>query len=91
MTITSFFGFTKNTALAEENLSVKSKSAYLVDAATGSLIYAENENAKLPIASMCKIMTLLLCFEAQDDGFINANEKICISDNFCYMYCDVCC
>ena len=81
MTITSFFGFTKNTALAEENLSVKSKSAYLVDAATGSLIYAENENAKLPIASMCKIMTLLLCFEAQDDGFINANEKICISEN----------
>ena len=76
MTITSFFGFTKNTALAEENLSVKSKSAYLVDAATGSLIYAENENAKLPIASMCKIMTLLLSFEAVEEGLVSMEEEV---------------
>lgn len=81
MTITSLFGFTKNTVFAEDDLSVKSKSAYLVDADTGTVIYAENENNKLPIASMCKIMTLLLCFEAQKNGVIDYNDKICVSEN----------
>ena len=41
---------------AEDDLSVKSKSAYLIDADTCTVIYAENENNKLAIlASFIKL------------------------------------
>ena len=58
-----------------------SKAAILIDADSGTVLYSENENACYPIASMCKIMTLLLCFESIDNGDISFNDKIVISDD----------
>ena len=65
MTVGCLCSFTKTKALADQidyNFSIQSKSAYLIDANSNSVIYSKNENEKLPIASMNKIMTLLLCF-----------------------------
>jgi len=59
----------------------KSKSAYLMDSKTKTKIYSKNEDKRLPIASMCKIMTLLLTFEAIDNGFMNYDDVICVSEN----------
>ena len=46
------------------DLQTHAKSAYLMDYHTQTVVYAHQEDKRLPIASMCKIMTLLLSFEA---------------------------
>lgn len=69
-------------AYAESNLlSVESKCAYLIDADSKTVIFAQNENEKRPIASMCKIMTLLLTFEEIDSGNMGLDDKIVVSEN----------
>ncbi len=62
-----------------QQLQTTSKEAYLMDARTGTVIYGCNEQEKRPIASMCKIMTLLLCFDAIDNGELLIDEQIPIS------------
>lgn len=59
---------------------ITSKSAILMDYNTGKIIYALNENEKLPPASITKIMTLLLTMEAVDSGRISLDTKVVISD-----------
>lgn len=82
LTVGCFSGFSSAKAFADSRESqFKSKSAYLVDAASKTVIYKQNEQARMPIASMCKIMTLLLCFDAIDDGEIKYDEIITISEN----------
>ena len=68
-----------------EGLNVKGKSAYLMDYASQTPIYAKNERERLPIASMCKIMTLLLTFEALDSGALSMDEEIMISERAASM------
>ncbi len=62
-------------------IQTHAKSAYLADYGTGTVMFAQNETQRLPIASMCKIMTLLLSFEAIDKGVMTLDEEICISEN----------
>lgn len=69
-----------NTAKTQENLQTHAKSAYLMDFGSGSVIYAHNEKARLPIASMCKIMTLILAFDAIESGAMTMDEQICVSE-----------
>ena len=57
------------------------KSSILIDADSGTVLSANNENATYPIASMCKIMTLLLIFDSVKSGEITFDEKIVISEN----------
>ncbi len=61
------------------------KAAYSCDYETGTVIYAKEENKRLPIASMCKIMTLLLSFEAVDSGNLTYDEMITVSENAASM------
>lgn len=69
-----------NTAKTQENLQTRAKSAYLMDFGSGSVMYAHNEKARLPIASMCKIMTLILAFDAIKAGVMTMDEQICVSE-----------
>ena len=66
-------------AKAESGLSTSSKSAILMDAESQTVIYKNNENSRLPIASMTKIMLLNLCFEKVDSGELSLNEEITVS------------
>lgn len=68
-----------NVAFAEE-VNVTSKSAILVDANSGEVLYNKNELERLPIASMCKIMTMLICFENIDNGNLSLDEEITVSE-----------
>ena len=61
-------------------IAKNSKAAYACDWNSGTEIYANNPTKRLPIASMCKIMTLLLCFEAERDGKISFDDEITISN-----------
>jgi len=68
-------------AKTESSVEIKSKSAYLIEPTTGTVIMTQNETERLPIASMCKIMTLLLCYEDIDAGNIDFDTEITVSEN----------
>ena len=68
-----------------EDLKIEAKSAYLMDFSTKTSIYAKSETEHLPIASMCKIMTLLLSFEAIDTGALGMDEEIMVSEKAASM------
>lgn len=57
------------------------QSAYLCDYNSGTVVYAKNENDRRPIASMTKIMLLLLAFEKEATGELSLDENIKISPN----------
>lgn len=82
--LTCFTGFLSNshTAFAEteEKLANNCKSAYLCDYNSGECIYKENETARMPIASVCKVMTLTLCFDAIEAGKLSLDDNITVSE-----------
>ena len=67
------------------DLKLSAKSVYVMDADTKTPIYAHDEEKRLPIASMCKIMTLLLCFDEIKAGNLSLDEEITISENSASM------
>ena len=62
-------------------LSSNCKSAYLMDFNSGECLYKENETARMPIASVCKVMTLTLVFDAVKDGKISLEDTVTVSEN----------
>lgn len=67
------------------DLKLSAKSVYVMDADTKTPIYAQDEEKRLPIASMCKIMTLLLCFDEIKSGNLSLDEEITVSENSASM------
>lgn len=57
-----------------------SRSAYLLDFDTGTVLLDKKSDDKYPIASMVKIMTLLMTFNEIDAGRMSLEEEITISD-----------
>lgn len=72
-------------AYAATDFKSVGKSAYMVDEATGMVLYARNENARLPIASMVKIMTSLLTLEEVDSGRLSLDDDVRVSENSASM------
>ena len=60
-------------------LEVAGKSALLMDAATGTVLYEKNAHEALPPASVTKVMTMLLIMEAIDSGKIGWNDTVTAS------------
>ena len=73
-------GFAQNVSTEQIHLGIEAKSAYLTDETGRHIIYAKDELKRLPIASMCKIMTLLLIFDAIDEGALTFEEEITVSE-----------
>ncbi len=71
-----------NYALSENviDLEIEAKSAILIEASTGKVLYEMNSHEKLPPASVTKVMTLLLIMEALETGKININDTVVCSD-----------
>ncbi|WP_426453466.1 D-alanyl-D-alanine carboxypeptidase family protein [Paenibacillus sp. S-38] len=74
-------------ALAEEgkgapqvDLAPNATSAVIIDADTGTVIFDKNKDAKLPPASITKIMTMLLTMEAIDAGKLKMDDKVPTSE-----------
>ncbi len=74
-----------SSAPSNNPLQIRAKSAYLMDYGTKTAVYAQNERERLPIASMCKIMTLLLSFEAIEEGRLDSDEEISVSERAASM------
>ncbi|MBR2337551.1 MAG: D-alanyl-D-alanine carboxypeptidase [Clostridia bacterium] len=66
-------------ARASIALGENSKASILIEANTNAVIFANNENKRMPIASMTKIMLLNLCFEAVDGNELSLDEEITVS------------
>ena len=61
-------------------LEVAGKSAVLMDAATGTVLYEKNAHEPLAPASVTKVMTLLLIMEAIDSGKIRWVDMVTASE-----------
>jgi D-alanyl-D-alanine carboxypeptidase (penicillin-binding protein 5/6) len=57
------------------------ESAILIEASTGQVLYEKNSEVALPPASITKVMTLLLGFEAISKGNANWDDLVSISEN----------
>ena len=71
---------TAGISASAEEVVTDCKAAYLMDDASGVQMYAKNETERLPIASMCKIMTLLLALESEEAGELSFDEEISVSE-----------
>ena len=67
------------------DLAPNSKSAILLDATTGTILYKKNEHEKLAPASMTKVMSMLLIMEAIDHGSLSLEDEVLISENAANM------
>lgn len=61
--------------------SLTAKSVVVADASSGEVLLSKDESRKLPIASMVKLMTVLLTLESIDNGTLTLDQKITISKN----------
>lgn len=56
------------------------KSAILTEFSTGTIIFEKDADMSLPPASITKLMTLLLCFEAVENGSAKWDDQVYISE-----------
>ncbi len=86
--IWSFEISTSTDVIKEEahiDLGITSKSAILIEASSGTILYEKNANEKLKPASVTKIMTLLLCYDEIKAGNMSYDDIVTISDHAASM------
>ena len=67
------------------NLAENAKSAILIEASTGEVLYNKNANERLAPASMTKIMSLILIMENIENGNLKWNDIVVVSKNAASM------
>ena len=67
------------------NLAENAKSAILIEASTGEVLYQKNANQRLAPASMTKIMSLILIMENIENGNLKWNDIVVVSKNAASM------
>lgn len=73
---------TKNVKIIGDIIpGMESKAAVLMDASSGNFLMEKNSHEKLPIASITKIMTMLLVMEALDSGKIKYESMVPVSEH----------
>lgn len=79
-------GFHPNTwAEVAPDLGKNARSAILMDATTGSILFEKNSHESLPPASITKVMTMLLVMEALDEGKIGLKDLVHVSEKAASM------
>lgn len=63
------------------DLGLNAKSAILMEESTGNILYESNPDERVPIASVTKVMTMLLIMEAVDSGKISLDDMVTVSEN----------
>lgn len=69
------------TANASFTTSANCKSAVLIEKNSKQVLYENASHEKLPIASVTKLMTVLLTLEHIDNGSISLDDKVMVSSN----------
>lgn len=82
-------GFTASAAeftpATTADFDVPCAAAILVDEDSGTVLYEKNADARRPIASITKVMTLLLTFEALETGKISLDDFVPVSEHAYHM------
>ena len=71
--------------MQEGALAITAEAAVLMEGSTGQVIYEKNPDTRLRPASITKIMTLLLIFEALEDGTIQLTDEVTVSEHAASM------
>ncbi len=66
-------------------VDIKSPSAILIEAESGQVLFEKNSDIAMAPASVTKIMTLLLAFEALDKGDFSLEDKVVVSKHAASM------
>lgn len=66
-------------------LDISSRSAILMEANSGKIIYEKNADEMLRPASVTKVMTLLLIFESIDEGKLSMDDIVTVSEHAASM------
>ena len=85
MIILSISSFTMTFGAEAAPLELASKSALLMDAATGTILYEKNSHEAMPPASVTKVMTMLLIYEAEEDGQFTWQDSVQVSEHAASM------
>ena len=67
------------------NLAENAKSAILIEASTGEVLYSKNASERLAPASMTKVMSLILIMENIEKGNLEWNDIVVVSKNAASM------
>lgn len=70
-----------NIVYAETSFSIDAKASLLIDSNLETVMYEKNSTARFPIASMVKLMTILLTYESIDNGQLSFDTKITTTEN----------
>ncbi|MEG6616291.1 D-alanyl-D-alanine carboxypeptidase family protein [Peptococcaceae bacterium 1198_IL3148] len=62
-------------------LETTAESAILLDYHTGQVMFSKNPDKKLPMASVTKLMTMLLACEAHSKGQVNLSDMVTTSEH----------
>lgn len=79
------------TASAQESeekkggMDLSAPSAILMEAESGTIIYEKDAHQSLPPASITKIMTLILIFDALDEGKLSLSDTVTVSEHAASM------
>lgn len=60
-------------------------AAILMEAESGQVLFEHNSDERLPIASVTKVMTMLLTLEALDNGVVSLTDTVTVSENAASM------
>ncbi|MDR2939438.1 MAG: D-alanyl-D-alanine carboxypeptidase [Clostridiales bacterium] len=72
-------------AEGQSSLTVDAKSAILIEPTSGKIILEQNSHDRLALASVTKIMTIFLIYEALDEGKINWGDVVTVSEHAASM------
>ncbi len=72
-------------AYAKDEVYPEKYSAFVMDSDTGLILYTKNANKRLHPASLTKMMTLLMLFDALEQGKLRMHSRIRISEHAASM------
>ncbi len=67
------------------SLALNCRAAVLIEPESGRVLYEKSPDEKMPIASITKLMTLLLTFEAIHGGKLTLDTLVPVSEHACHM------
>ena len=68
-----------------EEVEITAKSAVVMEAKTGRILYEKQADTPMPPASVTKVMTLLLIFEAMEQGVFDLKDPVTVSEHAASM------
>ena len=69
------------TFASAQSFETQARAAYVYDMTTGTVLLEKNADTPLPPASMSKLMTLYMAFEAISDGRLSADDELLVSEH----------